>query len=209
MAVAGCAPARLGHPSRLPRRPRRRRPGFAWWRTSRRATSHSPPFAVQQGRHEFDGRLPDWGPEGLRATANWLYEQRDLAERFDEHLLSAEQRFEWQYLLSRIDTFLFWQEEARQPTTNPAFTSTAGSTRAGTCPAVRSAGDPAHGVHRVPAGHSRHRHPNPSQRAHPAAPRLREVRRRRLRRFPGLLSQRPPIPLVREQMLGGAGGSLF
>jgi uncharacterized protein (DUF885 family) len=83
--------------------------------------AHSPPFAVQQGRHEFDGRLPDWSPDGLRATANWLHEQRDLAERFDERQLSAEQRFERQYLLSRIDTDLFWQEEAQQPTTNPAF----------------------------------------------------------------------------------------
>jgi hypothetical protein len=35
--------------------------------------------------------------------------------------LSSEQRFERQYLLSLIDTDLFWLDEAEQPFTNPAF----------------------------------------------------------------------------------------
>ncbi len=81
----------------------------------------NPSFAVQQGRHEYDGRLPDWTAAGIRAEAQWLHGQRTQAEMFDQNTLSASQRFERQYLLSRIDTDLFWLEEAEQPFTNPEF----------------------------------------------------------------------------------------
>ncbi len=81
----------------------------------------SPPFAVQQGRHEYDGRLPDWSAAGIRTMVQWLQEQRARTEAFDQNALGAEQRFERQYLLSRIDTDLFWLEEAEQPFTNPEF----------------------------------------------------------------------------------------
>jgi hypothetical protein len=81
----------------------------------------NPPFAVQQGRHEYDGRLPDWTAAGIRAEAQWLHGQRTQAETFDQNTLSASQRFERQYLLSHVDTDLFWLEEAEQPFTNPAF----------------------------------------------------------------------------------------
>lgn len=81
----------------------------------------NPPFAVTQGRHDYDGRLPDWSAAGIRSTARWLHAQRTQAEAFDQNTLSVEQRFERQYLLSRIDTDLFWLEEAEQPFTNPAF----------------------------------------------------------------------------------------
>jgi hypothetical protein len=81
----------------------------------------NPPFAVQQGRHEYDGRLPDWTAAGIRAEAQWLHAQRTQAEKFDQNTLSAAQRFERQYLLSRVDTDLFWLEEAEQPFTNPEF----------------------------------------------------------------------------------------
>src|SRR3978361_1836341 len=60
----------------------------------------NPPFAVQQGRHEYDGRLPDWTAGGIRAEAQWLHGQRAQAEKFDQNTLSAAQRFERQYLLS-------------------------------------------------------------------------------------------------------------
>ncbi|MGH3754783.1 MAG: DUF885 domain-containing protein [Pseudonocardiaceae bacterium] len=83
--------------------------------------ARNPPFAVQQGRHEYDGRLPDWSAVGLRAAVQWLHAQRTQADTFDQNALSAEQRFERQYLLSRIDTDLFWLEKAEQPFTNPAF----------------------------------------------------------------------------------------
>jgi hypothetical protein len=81
----------------------------------------NPTFAVQQGRHEYDGRLPDWSATGISAAEQWLHAQRTQAEAFDQNTLSTEQRFERQYLLSRIDTDLFWMEEAEEPFTNPEF----------------------------------------------------------------------------------------
>jgi hypothetical protein len=81
----------------------------------------NPPFAVQQGRHEYDGRLPDWSAAGVRAMVQWLHAQRAQAEAFDQDALSADERFERKYLLSRIGADLFWLEEAEQPFTNPAF----------------------------------------------------------------------------------------
>lgn len=81
----------------------------------------NPSFAVQQGRHEYDGRLPDWSAAGLRAMVQWLHSQRTQVETFDQNSLNDDQRFERQYLLSRIDADLFWLEEAEQPFTNPAF----------------------------------------------------------------------------------------
>lgn len=83
--------------------------------------TRNPTFAVQQGRHEYDGKLPDWSAAGIRADVQWLHDQHDQAERFDEKTLSTEQRFERQYLLTRIDTDLFWAEEAEQPFTNPSY----------------------------------------------------------------------------------------
>ncbi|MGH3774818.1 MAG: DUF885 domain-containing protein [Pseudonocardiaceae bacterium] len=81
----------------------------------------NPPFAVQQGRHDYDGRLPDWSAAGIRAAVQWLHAQRTQAEALDQNALSAEQRFERKYLLSRIDDDLFWLEEAEEPFTNPSF----------------------------------------------------------------------------------------
>jgi hypothetical protein len=83
--------------------------------------AREPSFAVEQGRHEYDGRLPDWSAAGIRAETHWLHEQSTRTEMFDEKLLSAQQRFERQYLLSRIDATLFWLEQAEQPFTNPSF----------------------------------------------------------------------------------------
>jgi len=81
----------------------------------------NPQFAVRQGRHEYDGRLPDWSAAGIRAHVQWLHAQRTQAEAFDPNALTADQRFEREYLLSRIDSDLFWLDEAEQPFTNPAF----------------------------------------------------------------------------------------
>ncbi|MGH3873289.1 MAG: DUF885 domain-containing protein [Pseudonocardiaceae bacterium] len=81
----------------------------------------NPSFAVQQGRHEYDGRLPDWSAAGIRAMVQWLHTRRAEAEAFDQNTLSSDQHFERQYLLSRIDADLFWLEEAEEPFTNPAF----------------------------------------------------------------------------------------
>jgi hypothetical protein len=78
-----------------------------------------PPVAVSQGRHEFDGRLPDWSAEAINEQIAWLHRERVRAAGFTD--LTDRQRFEQQYLLAVIDGNLFWIEEIRQPFTNPSY----------------------------------------------------------------------------------------
>lgn len=81
----------------------------------------NPPFAVFAGRHEFDGRLPDWSKAGIARQSAWLKAQRKQAQSFTDKKLDPTQRFEREYLLSRIDTDLFWIDEAAFPFHNPAW----------------------------------------------------------------------------------------
>ena len=41
------------------------------------AFERNPVFAANAGKHEFDGKLPDYSPEGLKSTIAWLHAQRD------------------------------------------------------------------------------------------------------------------------------------
>jgi uncharacterized protein (DUF885 family) len=81
----------------------------------------NPPFAVQQGRHEYDGRLPDWSETGIRNEIARLHSLLDLAQGHDPRRLTREQRFERDYLIARTRGALFWLETADQPHTNPAY----------------------------------------------------------------------------------------
>jgi hypothetical protein len=83
--------------------------------------AHEPAFAVEQGRHEYDGKLPDWSAAGIAREIAWLKDQRKRAQAFKAASLPAQQRFERDYLLARIDGDLFWREEAREPFRNPAY----------------------------------------------------------------------------------------
>ncbi len=80
-----------------------------------------PEFAVYQGKHEFDGKLPDWSSDGLQKEVNRLHAERDKAAAFKEDQLDERQRFERNYLIAQIDKDLFWREIADQPHTNPYF----------------------------------------------------------------------------------------
>ena len=80
-----------------------------------------PEDAIDAGRHEFDGKLPDWSSEGLRREVTWLHVQRRTAEGFDTISLEPRQRFERDYLLAIIDRNLFWLESAEWPFKNPQF----------------------------------------------------------------------------------------
>ncbi|MDF3053109.1 MAG: hypothetical protein K0S19_1214, partial [Geminicoccaceae bacterium] len=42
----------------------------------------NPLFAVYQGRHEFDGRFPDWSDAGLQKWIRRLHQLRDSAAAF-------------------------------------------------------------------------------------------------------------------------------
>ena len=80
-----------------------------------------PQFAVVQGRHEFDGQLPDWSRSGIEAEIARLHASRDAALAFPETALNDEQHYQREYLVSRIDQDLFWTEKARWPFRNPGF----------------------------------------------------------------------------------------
>src|SRR5574341_648473 len=82
--------------------------------------SYHPDFAVYQGRHEFDGKFPDWTPEGFRRQSAWLKERRTAALNFKAGLSEAES-FERDYLIAVIDKDLFWLEKAESPSRNPTF----------------------------------------------------------------------------------------
>lgn len=81
----------------------------------------NPAFAVQQGRHEFDGQLPDWSATGLANERMRLRSALAAAQTFRPRSLSREQRFERDYLMAHVRGELFWLDVADQPHTNPAY----------------------------------------------------------------------------------------
>lgn len=78
-----------------------------------------PSFAIYQGAHQFDGKLPDWSDAGLKARAAFLHETIDAAKKFDN--LEGAQKFERDYMVKVAEGQLFWLEGADQPHTNPAW----------------------------------------------------------------------------------------
>lgn len=88
-------------------------------RVIERAFELDPTFAAGQGRHEFDGRLPDWSEEGLAAQIAFLRDTTSEAEAMRG--LSDEQQYQRDYLVAVARGQLFWLETADLPHTNPAF----------------------------------------------------------------------------------------
>jgi len=82
---------------------------------------HYPVFAANAGKHEFDGKLPDYSPASLKATADWLHAQRDTFAAFADDQLDAQGRFQRDYVLAVIDGQLFWLEDSGAPYKNPTF----------------------------------------------------------------------------------------
>jgi hypothetical protein len=81
-----------------------------------------PTFGANAGKHEFDGKLPDWSPQGLKATIDWLQSQRDRIAAFDKTgKLNAQQRYQRDYVLAVIDGQLFWLRDSGFVHSNPAF----------------------------------------------------------------------------------------
>jgi uncharacterized protein (DUF885 family) len=80
-----------------------------------------PSFAVASGKHEFDGQLPDWSAEGIKKEIARLEQMRERAIGFKDDSLEPEERFQRDYVVSRIDNDLFSLRDARQPFTNPAW----------------------------------------------------------------------------------------
>ena len=81
----------------------------------------NPTQAANAGKHEFDGKLPDYSPAGFKANIDWLHRQRAAIAAFTDDKLDAGQRFQRDYVLAVIDGQLFWLEDSGFPATNPAF----------------------------------------------------------------------------------------
>jgi hypothetical protein len=79
-----------------------------------------PDVAVYEGRHEFDGKLPDFSAGALDKEVARLHSARARASAFDENL-DARQKFERDYVIAAIDSDLFWLEKARAPYRNLYF----------------------------------------------------------------------------------------
>lgn len=78
-----------------------------------------PVFAAYQGRHEFDGRLPDWSEAGLRRIGDFWRLTIDRANAIAA--LNSDQEFERAYLLQLARGQLFFLEDADVPHRNPTF----------------------------------------------------------------------------------------
>ena len=83
-------------------------------------TAH-PNAAVFAGRHEFDGRLPDWSRSRLDREVRRLRKERERALSFNPADLDERRRFERDYLTAVIDGKLFWLTSAGWPYRNPVF----------------------------------------------------------------------------------------
>ena len=81
-----------------------------------------PEIAVIQGRHEFDGKLPDFSKAAFDREIARLHSERARAAGFTDNL-DQRQQFEREYVIAQIDSDLFWLESARWPYRSPYFYS--------------------------------------------------------------------------------------
>ncbi len=81
----------------------------------------NPNFAAYQGKHEFDGKLPDWSPTGLKAQAAYLEKTIADAKAFDATKLNDKQKFQRDYLVQVAKGQLFYLQDAAFPYKNPAY----------------------------------------------------------------------------------------
>ncbi len=82
-----------------------------------------PSVAVWAGRHEFDGKLPDWSARGITREIKRLHVERARTLRFKDASLDERQRVERDYLVATMDDDLFWLEAAEWPFRSPDFYS--------------------------------------------------------------------------------------
>ena len=82
---------------------------------------HFPVWGANAGKHEFDGKIADFSPEGRQRAIQWLHQQRDAINAFGDDRLDAQQRYQRDYVRAVIDGQLFWQEDSGFADKNPAF----------------------------------------------------------------------------------------
>jgi hypothetical protein len=81
----------------------------------------NPFFAVEAGRHEFDGQMADLSAAGIAAEVGRLRALRTETQAFDAATLTEGERLEREIVLTTIDSDLFWLDRARFPFTNTAW----------------------------------------------------------------------------------------
>ena len=72
----------------------------------------APTTAVYQGKHEFDGQLPDWSPEGLTAMIDYRKKAIADAKAVDDGDMTDAEKFERDYLVHAMEGELFGLEDA-------------------------------------------------------------------------------------------------
>jgi uncharacterized protein (DUF885 family) len=80
-----------------------------------------PYFAVQAGRHEFDGKMPDWSRTAIEADLAQTRRYLEELRTYDPLKLNEHRRLERNYLEWVMGAQLFWQESVEQPFRNPAW----------------------------------------------------------------------------------------
>ena len=78
-----------------------------------------PNFAVYQGAHQYDGKMADWSPAGLKARGDFL--RKVVSDAGAYTAVSGKDKFERDYMVQVAKGQLFWLEVADQPHTNPAW----------------------------------------------------------------------------------------
>ena len=81
----------------------------------------NPSAAAYVGRHDFDGKLPDWSKAGIQKEIDRLKAARAKAQAFDPKTLDEHQQFDRDYVVSVINGQLFWLDTAKWPFKNPTF----------------------------------------------------------------------------------------
>jgi hypothetical protein len=80
-----------------------------------------PTFAAGSGRHEYDGRLPDWSLESIESELGRLRSERSRAAEFDPAMLDERRAFERELLIAVMDSDLFWLGSVEWHRRNPLF----------------------------------------------------------------------------------------
>ena len=80
-----------------------------------------PSWAVYMGRHEFDGKLPDFSRAGVQRYVEHLRAARERARSFGDASLDPPRRFERDNLVMEIEGEIFGIEDAENPWRNPAY----------------------------------------------------------------------------------------
>ena len=120
MCAAGC---NQGTPSKAPA-PRPPSQASQQWKQTADGFVQSyfaaqPFFAAQQGKHEYDGKLPDVSAHGIKREIARLHDERDQLNAVDPSQLEPQERFDRAYLLNVADRDLFYLEKTHFPFTNP------------------------------------------------------------------------------------------